>query len=139
MVEPVATAGAEESRHMTEMIQKAHALAKKKKLVEAVTSLQQEIRGSFSKRQRLLWRLGLSQVLMNSKQPKLAVPHLEAILEDIEIYRLEDWDPDLALKGLKIVWLGHKVHTDKAGKDRSPDILNRIAKLDPAEALRLGK
>ncbi|MBN1842513.1 MAG: type VI secretion system protein TssA [Deltaproteobacteria bacterium] len=139
VAEPLGTAGAAEGEHMAETIQKAHVLAKKKKLIEAVTSLQQEIRGSFSKRRRLLWRLGLSQVLMNSKQPKLAVPHLEAILDDIEIYRLEDWDPDLALEGLKIVWLGLKVHTDKAEKDRSADILNRIAKLDPAEALRLGK
>ncbi len=55
------------------------------------------------------------------------------------MFRLEEWDPDLALKGLEVVWLGFKIHTDQAAKDQLGDILNRIAKLDAAEAVRLGK
>ena len=125
--------------HMASAIQKAQDLVKKKKLTEAVASLQKELRCSYSGRDRLLWRLGLSQVLMNAKQPKLAMPHLETILQNIEMFRLEEWDPDLALKGLEVVWLGFKIHTDQTAKDQLGDILNRIAKLDAAEAVRLGK
>ena len=125
--------------HMADAIQKAQDLSKKKKLTEAVTSLHQELRSSYSGRERLLWRLGLSQVLMNAKQPKLAMPHLEMILQDIDRFRLEEWDPDLSLKGLEMVWLGLKIHTDQASKDQMGQILSRIAKLDAAEAGRLGK
>jgi type VI secretion system protein VasJ len=115
------------------------ALANKEKLVEAVNSLQKELRNSFSQRERLLWRLALSQILVSSKQPKLAVPHLEEILQYIETYRLGEWDPDLALKGLKIVWVGFDALSDQESKSKASDTLNRIAKLDPAEAIRLGK
>jgi type VI secretion system protein VasJ len=139
MVEPVAAAGAEESGHMTETIQKAQALAKKKKVGEAVSILQQELRSSYSKREQLLWRLGLSQILVHAKKPQLALPHLESVLQDIDAYKLEEWDPNLALKGLKMVWQGFSTHSDEVGKKQATHVLNRIAKLDPTEALRLGK
>lgn len=134
----VPSAGQEDD-HMADAIQKAQDLSKKKKLTEAVASLHQELRCSYSGRERLLWRLGLSQVLMNAKQPKLAMPHLEMILQDIDRFKLEEWDPDLALKGLEMVWLGLKIHTDQVSQDQMGHILSRIAKLDAAEAVRLGK
>lgn len=137
--QPIAADGAGDGGFMAEAMQKAQALAKKKKLPEAVASLQQGLRSSFSKREQLLWRLGLSQILMNSKQPQLALPHLQAILEDIDMFRLEEWDPNLALKALKMVWFGLKSRTDKATKAQAFDVLSRIARLDPAEGLRLGK
>lgn len=124
---------------MAETIQKAQALAREKKFVEAVESLQQELRKSLSQKKTLQWRLALSQILMSSKQANLAAPVFEQVLQDIELYRLEEWDPDLALEGLKLVWAGFNSQTDKALKGKAGDILNRIAKLDPAEALRLGK
>jgi type VI secretion system protein VasJ len=134
--ENIPSAGQQDD-HMASAIQKAQDLAKKKKLTEAVAFLQQEFRCSYSGRERLLWRLGLSHVLMSAKQPELAMPHLEAILQDIEMFRLEEWDPDLALKGLKGVWLGLKINTDQGAKNQLDGIMNRIAKLDLAEALRL--
>jgi type VI secretion system protein VasJ len=138
LAEHISSAG-QRDEHMEDAIQKAQDLVKKKKLTEAVASLQQKLRCSYSGRERLLWRLGLSQILMNAKQPKLAMPHLEMILQDIDMFRLEVWDPDLALKGLEVVWLGFKIHTDQAAKDQMGDILDRIAKLDAAESVRLGK
>jgi len=137
--QPVGADGGRDGSFMAEAMQKAQALAKKKKLPEAVASLQKGLRSSFSKREQLLWRLGLSQILMNSKQPQLALPHLQAIVQDIDMFRLEEWDPDLALKALKMVWFGLKSRTDKATKAQALDVLSRIAKLDPAEGLRLGK
>jgi type VI secretion system protein VasJ len=123
---------------MAETIQKAQALAKKKRFVEAVESLQEELRKSYSRKKMLQCRLALSQILMSSKQANLAAPHFEQVLEDIELYRLEEWDPDLALEVLKMVWTGFNTLKDKAYKSKAADILNRIARLDPAEALRVG-
>ncbi len=123
---------------MAQTIQKAQALAKEKKFVEAIESLQRELRKSFSGKKTLQWRLALSQILMSSKQANMAAPHFEQVLQDIDLYRLEEWDPDLALEGLKLVWVGFTAQEDKAFKSKAADILNRIARLDPAEALRLG-
>jgi type VI secretion system protein VasJ len=143
MAEAVPTAEStpttQDENHMAEVIHKAQALAKQQELVEAVKSLQQELRNSFSQKERLLWRLALTEILVSSKQPKLALPHLEEILQDIRRYRLEEWDPDLTLKVLKMVWVGFDAHSDQEFKSKASDTLNRIAKLDPAEAIRLAK
>ena len=124
---------------IAEAVQKAQTLAKQKKLLEAVESLQQGLLHSISQREKLLWRLALSQILVGSKQPRLALPHLEEVLQAIEMYRLEEWDPGLALRGLKMAWLGFDSHSDQTSKGKALDCLNRITKLDPAEALRLAK
>ena len=81
----------------------------------------------------------LCQILLDSKNKKMALPHIEQVLNDIEKYRLETWDPELALKGLKVVWTGFRSLSDKAFEHNAAETLNRIAKLDPAEALRLNK
>ncbi len=133
--EPVIVDSAEKGDHMAETIRKALALAKKNKLEEAVSILQKKLHSSFSRREQLLWRLELSRILMNSRKPQLALPQLESVLKDIEGYKLEEWDPDLALKGLKIVWHGFSVLSDESAKDQAADILNRIAKIAPAQAL----
>jgi type VI secretion system protein VasJ len=52
---------------------------------------------------------------------------------------LEEWDPSLALKGLKMVLQGFSTLSDESVKDQTSDVLKRIAKLDPAEALMFSK
>jgi type VI secretion system protein VasJ len=83
--------------------------------------------------------LALSQLLLNTKQSKLVLPNLEEILKDIDNYRLEEYDPKLALKGLKMIWLGMSSQSDQASKDKAMNVLNRIARLDLTEVIRLGK
>jgi type VI secretion system protein VasJ len=69
----------------------------------------------------------------------MALPHLELILKDIDIYRLQRWDPRLALEGLKLAWTTYAKHTDKEVKRNAEAVFSQIAKLDPAEALKLSK
>lgn len=135
MAQPVFPSCDQETDHMVETMQKANALVKKKKVGEAVSILQQELWRSFSKREQLLWRLELSQILMNDKKAQLALPHLEAVLHDIDTFKLEEWEPILALKGLKMIWLGFSTRSDEAGKERASEVFKRIAKLDATEAL----
>jgi len=129
----------EDGDSMAEEIQKAQGLAKKKKLVEAVESLQQHLKNSSSEREKLLWRLALAQLLVNSKKPALAVPHLGHILHDLDLYQLDKWDPQLALGALKTLLVGFNAQSDQDSKNNAAEVLSRIATLDPAEALRLEK
>lgn len=124
---------------MAKEIAEAQALAKQGKLLEAIERLQQKIRNSFSQRDRLLWRLALSQMVMASKQSKIVLPQLEQILKDIDLYRLEEYDPVLALKGLRLVWLGLEGQSDAKLKEKAADTWQRIARLDLCEVIRLGK
>jgi type VI secretion system protein VasJ len=131
--------GESEREGMAGTIEKARALAKKNKLLDAVQLLQAELKNSFSQKDALMWRLALCRLLIGSKRTDMALPHLDLILKDIEAYRLEHWDPRLALEGLKVVWSGYSNHTDKALRRNAEAVLSQIAKLDPAEALKITK
>jgi type VI secretion system protein VasJ len=124
---------------MADTVEKANALAKKNKLLDAVQLLQAELKNCSSGKEALMWRLALCRMLIGSKRTDMALPHLDLILKDIESYRLENWDPRLALEGLKVVWSGYNNHTDKALQRNADAVLSQIAKLDPAEALKLSK
>jgi type VI secretion system protein VasJ len=130
---------ADETDHMANTLTKAQALAKKKKLPKALQLLQTELKNCVSQQEVLMWRSALCRILIGSKRTDMALPHLELILKDIETYRLENWDPQLALAGLKLVWTGYSNHTDKEVKRNAQAVLSQIAKLDPAEALSLSK
>ena len=122
---------------LAEEMAKAKALTKKRKLVDALSLLQDHMRKSTSARERLLWQLGLCQILIDGKKGFLALPHLDQILHNIDNYRLEDWEPELALRALKTAWLVLKNQTDPEIKKRAEDTLARIARLDATEAVRL--
>ena len=117
----------------------AQALIKKGKLPEAVERLQKRLNGSSSQKEKLLWRLALSELLVSNKQSKIVLPQLEQVLKDIDIYRLEEYDPALALKSLRVAWLGFHSQSDQTSKDKANEILQRIARIDLGEMIRLGK
>ena len=130
---------ADETDHMASTLAKARGLAKKKKLPQAVRLFQTELKNCDSQQEALMWRSALCRILIWSKRTDMALPHLELILKDIETYRLVNWDPQLALDGLKLVWTGYTKHTDKEVKRNAQAVLSQIAKLDPVEALSLSK
>jgi len=115
----------------------AQALVKDKKIVEAAALLQGKLREGYGEKRKLQWRLALAQMLLGTKQPELVGAHLENILQDLESFHLEVWDPELALKCLKLVWVGFNSQANFKG--RAGDILARIARIDATAALRLQK
>ncbi len=139
MVVSEPTSSAAEGDRIQQEVREAQRLMKEGKLQEAIERIQQKLRNSFSQKERLLWRLALSQLLMNTKQAKLVLPHLEVILKEIDFYRLEEYDPEIALKGLKMVWLGMSSQADPVSKEKAAETFHRIARLDLTEAIGLGK
>lgn len=135
--EPLSTT--QEKEGIEKEVMEAQILIKKGKVLDAVERLQQKFHGSLSQKEKFLWRLALSQLLVNTKQSKLILPHLEQILKDIDLYRLEEYDPILALRALKVVWLGWSAQSHQASKEKATEMLDRIAKLDLTEAIRMGK
>jgi type VI secretion system protein VasJ len=124
---------------ISEVSQHAQNLLKDNNLIDAVSLFQQEMRLAFSLREKMLWRLALCRFLIQSPHASLAMPHFDKILEDIQTYRLEEWDPMLALQGLKIMWSGLQKFPDKMAKERAAMVLHQIARIDPVEALRTEK
>lgn len=129
----------QEKHPIEKEVEEAQALIKKGRLLEAIEGLQQKFQHSPSQREKLLWRLALSQLLIKNKQLKVALPHLDQILKEIDFYRLEEYDPELAIKCLKAVWSGLCSQSDPSSKEKAQEVLQRIAKLDLTEAIRIGK
>jgi type VI secretion system protein VasJ len=137
---PLDSAGSGGEREtQDQVIQKTMALARKKKTAEATQLLQQGLQNSACPREKLLWRMALSEVLIRAKKTGLAIPHLEDILDILEIYRLEEWDASLAIKALKTAYRGFEADPKEGSKQEANKILSRISRLDPVEALRLEK
>jgi type VI secretion system protein VasJ len=117
----------------------AQALADAGNVAEAVATLHSGLASSGSRKERLLWRLALCRVLLSSNNARLAMPHLEETLRDIETFRLDEWEPELALRGLVAVWSGLDCQMDEVNKAKAESVLDRIIKIDAVTALRLAK
>lgn len=124
---------------MSEIMEKAKSLAQRKKIKEAVGLVQEQLQRSSSGKAALSWRMALSRILLGAKHKQVAVPHIDQIIADIDNYHLERWDPDMALKGLVLAWNGFHTISDNRSGERADEVLQRISRLDPAEALRLSR
>jgi len=133
----VAEAGAEAV--IEKKIGELQQLVRKGKLIEAMETVQQKLRASASQRENLLWRLSLSQMLVDVGKSRLALPHLEQVLADIALHGLEEYDPNLAMRGLKLAWLAFDSQTEQKFKDQAQDVLHQIGRFDMPEMVRLSK
>ena len=119
--------------------EKARARIREGKLAEAIAPFQQRVRNRASRKESLQWRMALSRLLLGADQARLALSHVEQILKDIDDFRLEEYEPMVALEGLKLAWRGYDAQTDKSSKERAAQALLRIGKIDLTEVLRMGK
>lgn len=127
----------EETAHLHEAILQTQELVKDKKLKEAVTLLQNEIKEAHSARQAMQWRLLLVQTLISGKKAEIALAHCEKLLAEAHYYNLEQWEPDQALRIYTTFYHCLKKCSSKLFKERGQKILEKIAALDPAEAIQI--
>lgn len=113
----------------------ARKLVREGRLVEAIGNLHRELKRADSDRDRILWRMGMCQMLVEERQGRIALPHIELVLKDIDSYRLEEYEPSLTLRALKLAWRGLDGQLEQEHKARANDVLCRIARMDMAEAL----
>jgi type VI secretion system protein VasJ len=129
--------GAEEN--MGKTIEELQLLIRKGRLVEAMEEGQRKVRDGSSRQEKLLWRLSLAHMLVTMGKTKLSLPYLEHVLEDIDCHGLEEYDPELALRGLKLCWQAFETQAELSFKERAAHVLHRIGRLDMPEMVRLAK
>lgn len=122
---------------MAEIYGQAQTLAREKKLPEALELLQENFRQAGSDRAKLMGRMNIARLLNNAGKPNLALPHLFDILDKIDAFGLENWDPDFALNALTVVYDGLQAQQDETLEDKIASVLGSISKLSPAAAVRL--
>jgi type VI secretion system protein VasJ len=93
--------------------------------------------GTASGRDHLLCRLSISEALLQSGHFDLALPLLEQARHDIDHYRLEQYEPAVALKGLQLSWRALGRQPASPAKAEAQELLHRIGRLDLAEMAHL--
>ena len=105
---------------------------------EAVRRMQQGLRAGGSRKEAFQWRIALCRLLVETPEARHALPHIEEILKEIDLFRLEEYDPELALKGLTVAWDGYRVNAGLVPEERVAELKGRIAKVDVSTAMSLG-
>ena len=122
------------------VINEARKLALAGKLPDAIAMLQGRMSSAGSASVRFRVRLGIGQVCMAAGQVALARAVFDSTEKEVERYGLEEWDPVLAAASseglyacLKLLARGGKAMPPEAGL-----LYDRVCRLDPTAALRLG-
>ena len=121
---------------VAETVAEANGLVKDKKVEEAVGMVHEKLASSPSRKERITWRIALSQLLINAKKMGTARPHLDLIIEDIENYGLAEFDPGLALQGYKVALTGLRTLKDEEAAKKADQVVGMIARIDPGEAIK---
>lgn len=100
--------------------------------------MQQGLRAGGSRKEAFHWRVALCRLLVETPEARHALPHIEEILKEIDLFRLEEYDPELALKGLTVAWDGYRVNAGLVPEERVAELKGRIAKVDVSTAMSLG-
>ena len=133
MVVPEGGAESEAAEALTQAL----GLGRDKKTAEAVSLLEKRLATSGSARAGLVWRLTLVRLLFNLARPDLARPHLKAIMAQVDEFRVEEWEPQLAFQALRVVYEGLKDADDEAGREMARELADRLAGLSPSGALNI--
>ncbi|MBC8440596.1 MAG: type VI secretion system protein TssA [Deltaproteobacteria bacterium] len=115
----------------------AQQLIKEKQLDKALLLFQEHLLKAKSERERFLWKTGLCQLLINSKQLKIAASYIDDILENINKFNLETWEPENAIKALSLVLTGLRLQKKGQHEQLIETIIKRISMLDPVKALQI--
>lgn len=126
------------SQDLGDAMKKAAALAGNGDLLGAASALQRGIGKAANANERFQARVKLGEFVLNGQVVANPWPFVQPLLEDIDRHRIDEWDPALAVAGLRVVFGALGAAGDAAPvTPTTSDLLTRIALLDYAEALRL--
>ncbi len=123
-----------------DVYKQARELYKDKKISEAFLMLEQRMHQAGSGREEFLWRVALCKLLAGGKTGgDLLEPHLDWIVDEIEHFNLEEWEPELVLEGLSIAYRHWANQTDEDKLAKAQWALGQLALMSPADAMGLQK
>ena len=102
---------------------------------EAARRVQQGLDLAASSGERYRWRILLGQILTEAGQESVARVHFDMLLEMIDQHRLEEWDRELALAGLRAAYGGIRAEDSESILELRLALLKKITRLSTLGAL----
>ncbi len=124
----------------TAVVNEAKRLAAAGKGPDAIAMLQAKAASAPSEAARFRYRLGVGQVALAINQVAVAKGVFEGLERDVKDHDLEAWEPSLAAASAEGLVLCYRALA-KGGKPIPPEagvLYDRVCRLDPATALRIG-
>ena len=115
----------------------AQELIKQKQLDAALSLFRDHLSTAASEQDRFLWKTGLCRLLIDSDQLRIASSYMDDILETIDRFKLDLWEPESAVNGLLLVLRGLRLQKNDRHQDLIESVINRISRLDPVKALQV--
>ncbi|MCK5099191.1 MAG: type VI secretion system protein TssA, partial [Desulfobacteraceae bacterium] len=122
---------------ISEQMKEAQILIKKKKPDLAIALLMEHATKSASDRERFLWKMSVCRVLINLKKIQIASSYIDDLLECVEKYKLEIWEPDNAIEALSLALTGLRLQKKVQHESLIESIIKKISMLDPITAMRI--
>lgn len=131
-------AAAEEEEKVIDAYELAVQAARSGRTEEAIEILSCEVAQERSGRARFQRRVQLAQICLGARHESIAFPILEALVEEIERRKLEEWEAaDMLAHPLALLYRSmHKLNLSAEEKQK---VYSRICRLDPVQALACSK
>ncbi|MCC7142183.1 MAG: type VI secretion system protein TssA [Candidatus Eisenbacteria bacterium] len=126
---------------LAEACAKSRELVGQRRIGEAIRLLEEGAQGARTLRARAHWKLEVSRICMSQNYAETALHHLEALDQEIQGSRAEDWDAGLCIEVLKTLFQSHQkvlssirpIPPEELQKSRL--LLGRLSRLDVVSAL----
>jgi len=127
------------SERLDETMKEARKLATRSKLPAATALVQKEMQAVPPGRTKFLWRLNLAKLCAESGRHILAVPQLEALDEEAQRGALEQWEPELAVDVVKVLWQCYSSlsKSNESLTEKAARAYARLCRLDLTAAMAL--
>jgi type VI secretion system protein VasJ len=122
---------------IAQALEEAEKLLAENKFISALNPVLEQMNQTVNCRERFLWEIALCNLLVRARKVKIAWSYMGRILEKIEKFNLEEWEPELALEALVTVLSILQLVDDKETEDQRHQIIDRITVLNPIRALAL--
>lgn len=119
-------------------MQEIRRLVRSRKAGDAASRFQARLSAARSVREKFIWRLEFVSALTDTPGATMIAPQIEAMLEDFDRYRMDEFDPALALRGLTIALKACRAEPGTVSRNTSEELLRRVAKIDMVEFLKQG-
>lgn len=126
---------------LAESCEKARKLAGAGKLREAIAELNEGLLACAQKRDRLLWRMQIAQLCVDSQKFQLAAPILVECSDEVRRHHIDEWEPTLAAEVAGTLYRCRRALVS-LDKQPSPELLGSLqetyswlCQLDPMAAL----
>ena len=132
-----AIGGSDVEQRFAKEFSEAQKMIKENKLAMALNGFREKLNQAATVRERFIWEINLCRLLLNAKKQRLVIPYIHEILEMLDTYKVEKWEPGLAVEGLTIILSSLRLQEEKKDEELIESILDRVSAINPVIALDL--